>query len=128
MVGDPPRPIEPLFHLHVRGPNRVVNLIELSFMRNRTVLPEAAGSLDAPTPGQVADPWRGPMEIGLLGGRHRKPLVVARQIALQDPIGVLHGHDPRPSEFLDQPILQRLKQPFHPALGLRRVGCKQFHA
>lgn len=66
MVRDPQGAIDLCFHLHVRGPDRVVNLIELPLMGNGEVLPEAPGGLDAQAPVQLPVRRRRPMPIGYL--------------------------------------------------------------
>src|SRR5581483_4717526 len=47
LVGELQRPIQSFFHLHVCGPNRVVNLIELPLMRDGEVVAPAASRLAA---------------------------------------------------------------------------------
>jgi hypothetical protein len=54
VVRNPQHAIQPLFHLPVRGSNRVVNLIELSRMSHGEVLPETSGGLEAQTPVHVS--------------------------------------------------------------------------
>ena len=68
------------------------------------------------------------MQIGGLGRRHRKPLVVERQIALQEPVGFLQGRDLRQPPLRDHPIVEGVEQPLDPPLGLRRVGRDQLDA
>jgi hypothetical protein len=46
VVRNPKLAIEPFFDLHMSGPNRVVNLIELSSMCNGEVLPQAASCFE----------------------------------------------------------------------------------
>ena len=122
------RPIQVFFHHHMRGAEMILHLIELSFMRNGEILPQTPGGLEAETPYQNLGCWPWPMQIGGLRRDHSKAPVVAREILLQKVIRRLHGCHPGQAHLFDQPILQRLKQPFHPPLGLRRVGCDELDA
>lgn len=124
---DPPGAIKPFFHLHVRGPDRVVNLKELPLMRDGKVVAQTPDRLEAQAPAQFPARRRGAMQIGGLSGPHRKAPVVEGQIPLHEAIGVRHGRNPRQPQFLAQPILKRLKQPFHSAFRLWRVGRDQLH-
>ncbi len=78
--GDPHHPIHPFFHLHVRGPDRVVDLIEVPVVRHRPVPPQNPCRLETQAAGQFVCGRPGPMQIGRLRGRDREPLVVSRQI------------------------------------------------
>ncbi len=52
LVGDPHRPVHPFFHLHVRGPDRVVDLIEVPVVRHRPVPPQHPCRLATQAAGQ----------------------------------------------------------------------------
>lgn len=75
MVCDPDGPIQPLFDLDVRGPNRVVNLIELSRMRNGEVVAQAPNGLETQAPAQLPVGRRGPMQISGLCRSHREAAI-----------------------------------------------------
>ena len=47
LVRDPHRPVHVLFHQHVGGSDRIMNLIESPLMRNGEILAQASGRLEA---------------------------------------------------------------------------------
>ncbi len=125
LVRDPHRPIHALFHQHMGGPDRLVNLIESPLVRDGEVLAQASWSSSGTGCGPAPCARDGAMQISGLCWRHRNAPVVDRQIALQEPIRLLQGRDPRQPQLLDPPILKGPKEPLHPPLGLRGVGRDQ---
>jgi hypothetical protein len=125
VVREPHGPIEPMFDLHVRGPDGVMNLIERPLISNREILPQTATSLDTQGRIQRAVRRRRSMQIHRLGREDGKWLIVARQICRQALIRGLNRRDLRQPHLFTDPIVERLKQPFHSPRGLRRVGRDQ---
>lgn len=86
VVREPHCPIEPVFDLHVRGPDGVVNLIERPLIGNREILPQTSTGLDTQGRIQRAVRRRRSMQIHRLGREHGELLIVARQIRRQELI------------------------------------------
>lgn len=78
MVREPHRPIKPVFDVHVRGPDGVVDLIERPLIGNHEVLPQTSTSFDARVPLLLSDQWCRAMQIGGLRRCHGKATVVSR--------------------------------------------------
>ena len=126
LVRDPHRPVHVLFHQHVGGPEGVVDLLEPPLMREGDVLAQAPGRLDAEEHAVQRPACQPrPMQIGGLGRLDREAPIVERQPLLHEPIRCLERGDSRQAQLFHQAILNRLEQPLHPPLGLRRVGRDQ---
>ena len=63
-----------------------------------------------------------PMGVGWILGRDGEAPVVGIEKLGQEGVGRFDVTDPPQAQFLDQTVLQGLVGPFHPALGLGRVG------
>ena len=122
LVRDPHRPIHALFHQHMGGPDRSVNLIESPLVRDGEVLAQAAGRLQAQDAVQLPVRGAGSMQIRGLRGRHRKAPVVDRQIALQEPIRLLQGRDSCQPQLFDQSILDTRRRVRHGKTVAGRCG------
>ena len=101
LVRDPHRPIHVLFHQHLGGPNRLMNLIEAPLMRDGKILAQTAGRLEAQDAVQLSVCRTEAMQIGGLRGLNGEASVVDRQIALQKPIRSLQRGDLREPQLLD---------------------------
>jgi hypothetical protein len=99
VVRDPPRPIDPFFHLHLGRPDVVADLIEL--------------------------PMVGYGPIAVQDARDRAD--GDRQIVLQKLIRRLQRRDLCQPQLLDQSIPDGLKEPLHPTLRLWRVSRDQLN-
>ena len=125
LVGNPQGSIHMLFHQHVGGPDRLVDLIEPALVRDGKILAQAAGCLEAQDAVQLPVCRTGAMQIRRLRGLNGEAPVVDRQIAVQKPIRRLQGRDPCQAQLLDPSILNGLIEPLHPSLRLRGVGRDQ---
>ncbi len=90
---------------------------------DRRVVGHPAGIVEAEDGrGGEAVGERPPGGLGI-GGRDGEPLVVARQVAGEDGVGLLDRRGAGQPELADEPILERAPQALDPALRLRAAGA-----
>lgn len=128
LMEDAQRPIHTLFDQDMRRLQTVLDLIELAAVGHGPISPEHPPGLQGEHRPHVRAGRQGAMQIGHVRRVNGKSAIVPRQPGRQEPIRLRQGRNTREAHLLNQPILQRVKQPFDAALGLRRVGGNQLHA
>jgi hypothetical protein len=106
-------------------PDITPHLIELPVMGSRPVTAQASGRLKAQDAVQLLVCRTGVMLIRSLRRLNGKAPIVDRQIARQELIRRIQRGDIREPHLLDHPILNGVKEPLHPSLGLGGVGRDQ---
>jgi hypothetical protein len=112
----------------MRRPHAILNLVERSAMHDRPIAPQDPPRLEGKHRAHIGIGRQGAMQIGRLCRVNAKATIVLAQPGRQEPIRFRQGGDARDPHFFDQPILQRVKQPFHAPLRLRRVSGDEFDA
>src|SRR5262245_1216413 len=106
----------------------VFDQVDTAFMLDGGIRIEATLRLEAKHPIEIQPCRDSTMQVRGLSGQDAKALVVEGQIALQNLIGLGQGRRSGQTQFLDQAVLQGLKQPFDTPLGGWRMRMNDFHS
>ena len=104
VVGELDRPIQPLFHHDLHGPDIPLELIQVSVMRDRPVAPHDPSRLQAQDPVELAGRGLGRCRSAASAGG-RVNVGCTRQPGLQEPIRRLDRRNGRQAQVFDEAIL-----------------------